>query len=157
MAPPPSRAKFFGVLALVAASTPIALAFETGLRQIMFPPEFDDVRMWLRPTITPWVWLAPVLSALGLPLGFALQRWLVRRDLARIAPEQRTDGRRATAELEAMLLSTSVPQLPAVISTFAFMAGSHLLPVVAAMVVATAGIMILGLAVVHRVAPRAAP
>lgn len=153
MAPPPSRAKFFGVLALVAVSTPLALAFETGLRRIMFPPEFDDVRMWLRPSITPWVWIAPVACVIAVPLGFALQRWLVARDLARFPEQERTDARRTAAEFDALLLSTSAPQLPAVISTFAFMAGSHLSPVIAAMVVATAGIMVLGLVVVRRAAP----
>jgi hypothetical protein len=153
MADPPTRAKFLGVLALVAVSTPLALAFETALRQIMFPPELEEVRMWLRPMITPWVWSAPLLCAVAVPLGAKLQAWLVARDLAARPPEQRTPERRAAAELDAMLLSTSAPQLPAVLSTVAFMAGSHLLPVVAAMVVATAGILVLGLATLRRVAP----
>lgn len=140
------------MLALVAVSTPLALAFETLLRRLMFPPEIDEVRMWLRPMITPWVWSAPVLCAVAVPLGSWLQRWLVARDLAARPPEQRTPERRAAAELDAMLLSTSAPQLPAVLSTFAFMFGSHLLPVVVAMVVATAGILVLGIATLRRVA-----
>lgn len=144
------------MLALVAISTPLALALETGLRQIMFPPEFDEVRMWLRPSITPWVWIAPVLCALAVPVGLRIQRWLVTRDLARLPTEERTEARRVSAEFDALLLSTSAPQLPAVISTFAFMVGSHLLPVLVAMAVSTAGVLFLGVTTVRRI-PQAPP
>lgn len=153
MAVPIGRGKFYGVLAIVACSTPLALVVETGLRRVMFPPEFDDVRMWLRPSITPWVWLAPVACVVAVPLGAKLQRWLVARELARLAPERRTQAARIEAEFDALLLSTSAPQLPAVIATFAFMFGSALLPVVVAMLVATVGVLGLGLAVARRIPP----
>ena len=148
---PVSRAKFYGVLAIVAASTPLALGVETLMRRLTFPPEFDDVRMWLRPTITPWVWITPVLCAVATPLGAALQRWLVRRDLARVPAEQRTETKRIAAEFDALLLSTSAPQLPAVLATLAFMVGSGLAPVVAAMVIGTAGVLVLGWVVARRI------
>lgn len=153
MAAPPSRARFYGVLAIVAMSTPLALVVETGLRQIMFPPDFDAVRMWLRPSITPWVWIAPVLCVVAIPIGDRLQRWLVRRELARLPPERRTEAERIEAEFDALLLSTSAPQLPAVLATLAFMFGSALPPVVAAMVVATLGVLVLGFAVARRISP----
>ncbi len=150
----PSRAKFYGVLALVSTSTPLALALETGLRRALFPAEFDEVRMWLGPSITPWVWLGPVACALAVPLGARVQRWLVARHLARLPAPRRTETERAEAEFDALLLSTSAPQLPAVIATLAFMLGASLLPVVVAMIVATAGVLALGLDVARRVLPR---
>jgi hypothetical protein len=148
---PIGRAKFYGVLAIVACSTPLALAVETGLRQIIFPPEFDDVRMWLRPTITPWVWSAVPACIVAVPLGAKLQRWLVARALAKLAPERRTEQERIECEFDALLLSTSAPQLPAVLATIAFMFGSALAPVIVAMIVATIGVLGLGLAVAKRV------
>ncbi|MBL8941901.1 MAG: hypothetical protein JNK45_02085 [Myxococcales bacterium] len=153
MGAPPTRAKFYGVLAIVAASTPLAMLVETGLRQVMFPPEFDEVRMWLRPTITPWVWLAPVASILAVPLGDRLQRALVRRELLRLPPERRTEAERVACEFDALLLSTSAPQIPAVIATLAFMCGAGLAPVIAAMIVATAGVLALGASVTRRIHP----
>jgi hypothetical protein len=148
---PPTRAKFYGVLAIVAASTPLAMLVETGLRQVMFPPEFDEVRMWLRPAITPWVWIAPVASIVAVPLGDRLQRTLVRRELQRLPPERRTEAERIACEFDALLLSTSAPQIPAVIATLAFMCGSSLTPVIAAMLVATAGVLVLGASVARRI------
>jgi hypothetical protein len=153
---PPTRAKFYGVLAIVAASTPLAMLVETGLRQVMFPPEFDEVRMWLRPAITPWVWIAPAASVIAVPLGDRLQRALVRRELQRLPPERRTEAERIACEFDALLLSTSAPQIPAVIATLAFMCGSALTPVVVAMVVATAGVLVLGASVARRI-PRHTP
>jgi hypothetical protein len=151
VAAPIGRAKFYGVLAIVACSTPLALAVETGLRQLIFTPEFDDVRMWLRPSITPWVWLAVPACVVAVPLGAKLQRWLVARDLAKLPPERRTEQERIESEFDALLLSTSAPQLPAVIATLAFMFGSGLAPVAVAMVVATLGVLGLGLAVARRI------
>lgn len=145
-----SRTKLYGVLTLVAVSTPLALALETGLRRIMFPPDFDEVRMWLRPSITPWVWLAPLAAAVAIPLGAKLQRWLVARSMDALPPARRTAHERAECEIDALLLSTSVPQVPAVLATMAFMLGSALVPVVAAMVVSTAGVLGLGVWVARR-------
>jgi len=151
VAAPIGRAKFYGVLAIVACSTPLALAVETGLRQIIFPPEFDEVRMWLRPSITPWVWLTVPVCVLAVPLGARLQRWLVARDLAKLPVERRTEQGRIESEFDALLLSTSAPQLPAVIATIAFMFGAELLPVVVAMIIATLGVLGLGVAVARRI------
>ncbi|MBC8071621.1 MAG: hypothetical protein IAG13_25065 [Deltaproteobacteria bacterium] len=151
MKAPPTRAKVYAVLAIVAVSTPLALVIETGLRQVMFPPEFPEVRMWLRPTITPWMWLAAPLALVVTPLGYRLQAWLVRRALAKLPPERRTEHERREQELDALLLSTSVPQFPALLATFGFMFGSELLPVVVAMAAATAGVIAVGVLVARRI------
>ena len=147
----PTRAKVYAVLAIVAVSTPLALLVETGLRQVMFPPEFPEVRMWLRPFITPWMWLAAPLAVVVTPLGYRLQSWLVRRALAKLPAERRTEQERLEQEVDALLLSTSVPQFPALLATFGFMFGSDLLPVAVAMAAATTGVVVVGLLVARRI------
>ena len=81
-------------------------------------------------------------------LGFFLQRWLVARSLKkprdpRLTPEQARDS----AEFDALMLSTSVPQIPALLSTVAFLFGARLTPVLVTVCLATVGVISLGLAV----------
>lgn len=145
------RLRLVGVLLLLAASTPLALLLETGLRRVMFPPEFDEVRLWLRPQITPWLWIAPLACALALPVGLLVQRALVARSLRRSTTEP-TPAARASAELDALLLATSVPQVPAILATMGFTMGASIEPVVAAMAVATVGILVIGAVGLRRMA-----
>lgn len=142
MASPRTRA--LRIIAIVAVSTPLAVVFETLLRRWMMPPEFEEVRAWWEPSVTPWMWPMPPLALLGIPLGFALQRWLVRRNLARLPEHRRTPDVESKAVLDAMLLSTSVPQVPAVIATMGLLVGSKPLPVLLATAVATAGVLVIG-------------
>jgi hypothetical protein len=143
-APPPSNARTFGILAIVAISTPLALAVETLLRHLVFPPEFEDVRVWLRPSITPWVWAAPILAAAMTVVGIGLQRWLAQRAIGRLAPTDRTEAKLAAARFDGLMLSTSAPQVPALLGTVAFMLGSELAPVLAGIAVATTGVLVVG-------------
>ncbi len=145
-----SRARLVGVLLLVAASTPLALAAETGLRRLMFPPEFDEVRLWLRPQITPWLWLAPITCALAIPLGLFVQRYLVARSL-RTATGTLTTAMRASIEVDALLLATSVPQVPAILATMGFTLGAAIDPIAAAIAIATLGIMVIGFVGLRRI------
>ena len=140
----PTRKKTLGLLAIVAVSTPLALAVETGLRVLLFPPEFEDVRMWLRPAITPWMWTASALAIGFTLLGLKLQKWFVARRMARLAEADRTRDAEAKAHFDALMLSSSCPQIPALLATFGFMLGAELLPVVIAIAIATAGVLILG-------------
>lgn len=146
----PGRAKFYGVLAVVATSTPLAMLVEAGMRRLTFPPEFDEVRLWLRPAITPWTWIAVPLGVVAIPLAAAVQRWLVARSLAKLPEARRTEAERVSCEYDAMLLSTSITQLPAVLATVAFMFGAALPPVATAMAIATVGVIALGLWVARR-------
>lgn len=142
-----SQRRLLGVLALVALSTPLALAVETGVRRLMMPPDFEEVRAWLSPTLTPWAWatVPAVLAATG--LGWWLLRVLARRELRRRRPGLTEQQARAKAELEAVLLASSAPQVPAVAATMLYMLGAAIEPVVAAMGAATLGVLSLGLAV----------
>lgn len=125
-------------------STPLAVAIESVVRRSMMPPEFEEVRAWLEPSVTPWMWITPFVAALGIPVGLRLQRWFVRRNLARLPDHRRTPSTEATAVIDAMLLSTSVPQVPAVVATLGLLMGSALLPVLVATGVATVGVVVIG-------------
>lgn len=141
-----SAAKTFGLLAFIAVSTPLALAVETGLRIFLFPPELEEVRAWLRPTLTPWVWAMPVLAAAATLLGLRLQRWHAAREFRALPAHEQTEEAWRAAHFDALMLSTSAPQIPALLATFAFMLGAELLPVVVAIAVATAGVLVQGVA-----------
>lgn len=141
-------AKRYGLLAVIGLSAPIALAFETGIRRLMMPPEFSDVRAWLSPDVTPWAWAMAPAAVVGTALGFGLQRWLIAR--ARKTPPPRgvtAEEARDRLEFDALMLSTSAPQVPAVLATLMFMVGAKLTPVLITMAVATGGVISLGLTV----------
>lgn len=132
------------MLAVVVVSTPLALAFETLLRQLLFPPEMDEVRAWLRPSLTPWTWLAPPASAAASVLGVKLYRILLRRGTAKLDPGKTDPDAIDKVRLDALLLATSAPQVPALLATVAFMFGAELTPVLVAMAVATLGVASVG-------------
>jgi hypothetical protein len=144
------RGRALRVVAIVAVSTPLAVVVETVLRRYIMPPEFDEVRAWLRPTITPWMWAAPLFAAIGVPLGLRLHHWLVKRGLARIPAHRRNAATEANAVTDAMLLSTSVPQVPAVVATLGLLMGSALPPVLVATGVATVGVLVIGVIATRR-------
>ena len=128
----------------MAVSTPLALAVETGLRMLLFPPEFEELRMLLRPIVTPYLWIATPLAVVFAFVGLRVQKYVVRKRLAKLPEDKRTPDREALAHLDALMLSSSCPQIPALFATFGFMIGSELLPVLVAIGVATAGVCVLG-------------
>ena len=138
--------KRYGLLAVIGLSTPFALVVETGVRRLIMPPEFDEVRAWLSPEVTPYAWAMAPLAVLATAVGFFLQQWLVRRALRKPPRAGMTrDQARQRAEFDALMLSTSAPQLPALLGTVMFMLGSKLDPVLVTMAVATVGVISLGL------------
>lgn len=140
-----SRRVAWVLLGFIALSTPLALAVETGLRKIMFPPEFEEVRDFLRPTLTGPVWfLLPIVALCTL----AAARWMGRRIEKRMAArpaEEQTEAFRTKEAFDAMMLFTSLPQVPAIFGTFMFMFGAALTPVVVVMAAATLGVLVVGL------------
>lgn len=143
-----SAAQRFGLLAIVGLSTPFALVVESGVRRLVMPAEFEDVRAWLSPDVTPWAWAMAPAAVMATGLGFFLQRWLVARSLKEprdpaLTAEQAQDS----AEFDALMLSTSAPQIPALLSTIAFLFGARLTPVLVTVCLATVGVISLGLAI----------
>lgn len=140
-----SRARLYGLLGLVALSTPLALVVETGLRRVMMPPDFDAVRAWLSPTLTPWAWATVPATLVTTVLGWWLYRVLARRELRARRPGLTAEQAREKAELEALMLASSAPQVPAVAATLLYMLGADVVPVGVAMGGATLGVLSLGL------------
>lgn len=123
------------------------------MRRLVFPPDFDAVRAWLSPTLTPWAWAMVPAALVTTGIGWWLFRVLARRELLARRPGLSEEQARAKAELEALMLASSAPQVPAVAATMLYMLGADAVPVAAAMVAATLGVLSLGVAIERRVPP----
>ena len=110
------------------------------------PPDFDAVRAWLSPTLTPWAWAMVPAALVTTGIGWWLYRVLARRELLARRPGLTPEQARAKAELEALMLASSAPQVPAVAATMLYMLGADAVPVAAAMITATLGVVSLGVA-----------
>lgn len=130
------------VLALVAASTPLALGAETLVRRLFFPPAFQELRAWLGPSLSPWAWACAPLALLAGVAALLLQPRVRRRALAKLAPGDPDAA--GKAELETLMICTSVPQLPALLATVGFMLGADLRAVAAAIAAGVAGVLLQG-------------
>lgn len=132
-------ATFLLLITVIAA--PLAFALESALRALLFPPEFEDMRWYLRPTTSVVAWL---LLGVALLTSIAGQRVLVRtvdKRLAALGEEARQDQRQQ-AIVGTFLLTSSLPQIPALLATLASMFGSELLPVALAVAVASLGVLV---------------
>ena len=129
---------------IVAA--PAALGFETALRLLFFPAEFDLIREFLREYLTPVAWVLVLVTALGAAIGLGLQRALAQKRVSRFPPDAPLSARYA-AVTGVFLLTTAAPQLPSILATFCFMFGSSILPVLVCISVTTMGVVLQALRV----------
>ena len=136
----PSPYRRFWILVLVAVSIPLALAIETLARRLFFPPEFEELRTWLRPVLTPWVWACAPLALLAGIFALTLQPRIHARALARVRPG--VPDPLARADTEALMVCSSIAQLPALAAMFGFMFGAALAPTLAAIAAGTAGVLL---------------
>jgi hypothetical protein len=133
------------LVALTVVAAPIALAFESLLRWLMLPPEFEEIRFWLQPIMTPIAWGLVALSALTGVVGLLLQRAIVRRRIAKLG-EHDTPIQREHVRNQVFLVTASIPQLPTIASTFAFMFGASLVPTLVGVTICTVSVLVQGLA-----------
>ncbi|MCA9697140.1 MAG: hypothetical protein KC431_06425 [Myxococcales bacterium] len=133
------------VVLVIAISAPLALGIETLLRtQVLVPiigPDLDEVRAFFSPQTTMAAWAMVGVCVLAGLLGLALLRRAIRRDQANAEGTQEDRTRKLKDRL---LLLTSVPQVPAILATLCFMAGSELTPVLISMAVSTAFVIAMG-------------
>lgn len=130
-----------GLVVLTALAAPVALAFETLLRHLLFPPSFEVLRETLRPVLTPVAWgLAGACLLAGIA-GLFLQRRMATRAVARLAADRRSGGEAARARLGAFLLAASVAQVPAILATFSYMFGARITPVLVAVALVTLAVL----------------
>jgi len=136
----PKRRTVLAIMAFVAASTPLAMGVEAVIRRLLLPPVFDDVREWLRPSLTPVAWAMGLVALAATGLGCALRRRFYDRFAAR--PEGSLEDRRARAQFESLMIAASVPQIPALLATILAMLGADLTASWAAVGVATCGVLV---------------
>lgn len=131
------------LLGLTILAAPVALVFETALRLLLFPilaPDFELVREFFRPFLTTAAYGIVVLIALAAGLGVVLQGRLSRKRLAKL-PEEADAGMRFRTTTGVFLLTSSIPQIPTILSTFAYMFGASLTPVLVGIVVCSVGVV----------------
>jgi hypothetical protein len=141
--PSPRGVGRWTMLVFVGGAAPIAFALEVLLRSLLLPASFERARADLRPTLTPVAWVLLAVCVPAVLLGWSTNRWLVRRELARLRDPSPTQRRRV--QLEALLLATSIPQLPALLAIVASMFGAENTPVLLTLAVSTAGVVAQGL------------
>lgn len=99
------------------------------------------MRTFFGPAATDAAWafvVACVVAAVG---GVWLQRrWCERR----MAAARAAGDDEARAVMDRTFLSMSIPQVPAILATVAFMSGAALTPVLAAMAISTVGVLAQG-------------
>jgi hypothetical protein len=135
---------------LIAFSAPVALAFETLFRtQILariVGPDLNQVRDFFSPPLTSLAWALAGVTVIAGIAGVALVPIAIRRIEAAAAKAGLEQDREALERraLGPLYLLTSIPQVPAILATFCFTAGSLLTPVVVAMAVSTVAVLAQG-------------
>jgi hypothetical protein len=128
---------------MTMVAVPAALAAETLLRWLLFPPELEALRAELRDVLT-WVgWALVGVTAVTSWLAPRIQRRLTKRALRRIPEGMRTRERVELSRTGAFLLSSTLPQVPAISATLATMLGASYGPAITAAVIVTVAIGIL--------------
>ncbi|AKF03765.1 hypothetical protein [Sandaracinus amylolyticus] len=131
------------LVAATVLAAPIALAFESVLRWLLFPPDFEAVRAFLEPFLTPLAWLLVVISALAGIAGTFAQRTIAARRIAKLGAGA-TAVQIETVRNQVFLITASIPQLPTIASTFAFMFGASLVPTLVGVAIGTLSVLAQG-------------
>lgn len=131
----PSR----GLLFLTVLAAPTALVFETALRKLLFPSEFEELRALLEPALTPVGWVLGLVAGLAGLAGLTMQKRLAGARIAKLADREEVEARYREV-FGVFLITTAVPQIPALLSTFAFMFGASLWPVLVGVGLASVGV-----------------
>lgn len=144
---------------VIATSAPLALAFETLFRVHVlgrvFGSDLAMVREFLSPPLTHAAWVLVFVTVAAGILGVAIMPAALKKaDAAAHKAGETGDNARRKRALERLYLLTSIPQVPAILATFCFTFGSHLLPVIVAMALSTIFVLVQGLVtsrLLHRV------
>lgn len=133
------------VVAMLALSSPASLVAETAVRKALFTPDLNAFRTFLRPTLTPVAWALLGVTCVAAVAAVPAHRAIHRRLVSRAASRRPDDpASREEAMQGALYLGASVVQLPTLVSAVTFMMGAELTPVLAALLVAAAGVVAIG-------------
>jgi hypothetical protein len=138
-----TRAQGRALVFLTVLATPVAFTVESIARAMVMPPDFEEVRPYFEPYLTPMGWALVCLGAIGVLAGLVVQRRMAAQAIAKLPPEKRDDpDQRRSAAIGVFLLAASVPQLPSVLASICYTLGASIWPVAAAMVVSTIGVVL---------------
>lgn len=126
---------------IIAVSAPIAMGLETLLRTAFFPIEFVEVRDFLHEPLRPFAWACVGFTILFSVIGFIALRMGGPKAIANAPSLGKEPGK---ALVDRFMLTSSIPQVPAIAGTLMFMFGSPLLPVLVCMAISSAGVVAQG-------------
>jgi hypothetical protein len=129
------------LILFTATAVPVALGVEALARAFLLPPEFEEVRHFLGPTMTVFAWAMVVVTLAMVLLGILLQLWMTRRAVRR-ATQQGRAVEEARASMGPFLIAASLPQAPAILAGLSLLAGAEVVPVLLAVGLSTAGVCI---------------
>jgi hypothetical protein len=140
------------VVLLIAISVPMILSVETLLRVYVLGPLYGPLIAELRgiywPELTDEIiagratnlaWILIGVTVFAGVLGIMLLRWVIRR-------ASRATGERPTPDKirDTLLLMTSIPQVPGLLSTLCLAGGAELAPVLICVGVSTTFVVVQG-------------
>lgn len=130
------------LLAVIAVSTPAALGLEVLVRRLLLPPDVEEMRLWLNETVGPpsWALLGVALAAIAAALS--LQPRLFAHSLAAKRVSMPEHERVERSRMQALLLSTSICQVPALLATVGFTFGADALAVGLTVGLGTLGVLL---------------
>ncbi|MCA9529956.1 MAG: hypothetical protein KC543_07450 [Myxococcales bacterium] len=134
------------LVVVTAIAVPAALVFALLVRQVFSTPGLVAAQDYLGPRVEPLAWWLVGATVLASLLGFALQRWLYRRAVARL--EDPYEGAER-AGLGALLIASSVPQLPALAVCITYMLGGPFEPAFVGAAISLGAVLIMAVAMTH--------
>ena len=91
--------------------------------------------------LTPVAWGFAVVAGLGAALGLVIQRRLIEKRIAKLPAEHSTRERRFQIAFGVFLLTTAIPQIPSIFSTFCFTFGASIVPVIVSITLTSVGVV----------------
>lgn len=132
------------LVALLAVSSPVSIAFETAIRRAVFNADMNLMRGLLNPYLTPVAWALLALTGAMAAAAVPVHRALHRRMLARLGERADDPAARASAATAALYIAASAVQFPSLIATMTFTMGADLAPAFASLWVAALGVGLIG-------------
>ncbi len=132
---------------VIASAGPMMLGLDFLLRHFLIASQAADVRAFMAEHVTPIAWGVVPFPLLGGVVGFrwyparfrkSLERW--RRD-STITPDVAAER----ADLEALFLTTTLAQLPAVLGDLSLILGAHVAPALSSTAVSVTAVIVISL------------
>jgi hypothetical protein len=132
--------------ALVAFTSPIVFGFDLLMRQLVVGTQPEDVQEFMADFVTKLAWWALPIPVLGAIAGFMSYGPFYRRLLAKHRKDPPTSWTpEMKAELEALFLSASIVQIPALLGDFSVLLGAYLTPAICITTLSTSTVLLIAL------------